>query len=111
MTGEWIKHADGSRTFVDRIDNYRTKEADMKFIPMPRTPPAKNYQVRINTDDWTRVEDISRRLEIPTSEIVRQAINFALEAMDWSVLVDEDNIKGGVPGQKYVSGEGANEKP
>lgn len=51
----------------------------MIFKPEKRGPPTLPKQIRINTGDWSRIENIAERMDEAPSEIVRQAIHFALE--------------------------------
>ena len=53
-----------------------------KFIPLPPLPPTLPKQIRINRQDWEAIERAASELDVYPSEIVRQAVSFAIKHMD-----------------------------
>ena len=51
------------------------------FKPENRKPPSVTKFVRLTPDDLARVETIAERIGESSSEIIRQAVHFALEHM------------------------------
>jgi hypothetical protein len=48
------------------------------FVPQKKGKPAKNYNVRVPFADVLRIKELSRQLKITPSNLLRQAIHFAL---------------------------------
>ena len=51
------------------------------FTPQKKGNPAKNYNVRVPFADVLRIKELSRQLDITPSDLLRQAIHFALNNM------------------------------
>ena len=53
----------------------------LMFKPEKTTPPNIPKQIRVDLDDWKKIEQQAKKLGVHPAEIARQAISYALETM------------------------------
>lgn len=54
----------------------------MSFKPQHNIGPARPHYIRVDMDDWARVEVIAKEIKETPAEVIRQAIRYALENME-----------------------------